>query len=116
MLEQARLPAEIVGAAEHGLHLRRQHVQVKGLGDEIVRAHVQPQDFVRVLRFCGQDNNRQRIAFPDLHGCPDPVKTGHHYINDKKIHFFCMEDIQGFLQIFPGQLRENDCIPSISTS
>ena len=50
MLEQARLPAEVVGAAKHGLHLRRQNVQVKWLGDEIVRAHVYGHDNVHIVR------------------------------------------------------------------
>ena len=59
----------------------------------------------------------QRILFVDDSrvGIVFTLYTGiREYFAEIQVRF--TKDIQGFLQIFPGQLRENDCIPSISTS
>ena len=42
--------AEVVGPAQEGLDLGGEHVQVKGLGHEVVAAHVHGHDDVHVVR------------------------------------------------------------------
>lgn len=51
------LPAEVVGPAQHGLHLSGEHVQIKGLGHKIVPAHVDRHDDIHVVRSGGEKEN-----------------------------------------------------------
>ena len=58
MLEQARLPAEIVGTAGMACTFAVNTFRSKGLGDEIVRAHVYGHDDVHVVRRRGDEYYR----------------------------------------------------------
>ena len=50
MLERGRGRSKIIRAAQDCLDLRQQHVQIKGLGDEIIPAHVHGHDDVHIVR------------------------------------------------------------------
>ena len=57
-LEDVFRLAEAVGAAQQGLYFRRQHVQVEGFCDEVVRAHVHGHDDVHFLRRARDEHDR----------------------------------------------------------
>ena len=66
VLERGRGRGKIICAAQNGLNLRQQHVQVKGLGDEIVAAHVHGHDDVHIVRRRGQEDDGHAAGAADL--------------------------------------------------
>ena len=63
-LQQGCGGAEVVGPAQEGLDLGGEHVQVKGLGHEVVAAHVHGHDDVHVVRRGGEEDDGHPADFP----------------------------------------------------
>ena len=95
--------AKLCVPAQLGFYPGDQLQRIERFGDIVICTDVKAKDFVRVFRFCGQDDDGQRIAFPDLDCCPDPVETGHHHIDDQQIYSFAVQDIQCFLSVIGFQ-------------
>ena len=66
MLERGRGRGKIIRAAQNRLDLRQQHVQIKGLGDEIISAHIHGHDDIHIVRCRGNEHDRHVRHAPQL--------------------------------------------------
>ena len=80
-------------AADPGRHLHR----VEGLGDVVVRPHVQPQDLIRVLALGGQQDHRHIAHLPELRKGGDAVHLRHHDVQQHQVDVLPVQDVQGLL-------------------
>ena len=53
-------------APQQGLNLGRQHLQIKGLGDEVVPAHVHGHDNVHVVRRGREEDDRHPFVYRNM--------------------------------------------------
>ena len=70
---------------------------VEGFGDVVVRAHVQPQDFVRVLTLGGEEDDGHVAQLPQLRGGGDAVHAGHHDVHEHQVELVLLEEVDGLL-------------------
>ena len=81
-----RAAAQLEIAPQLGAHPRQQHHRVKGLGDVVVRAYVQPQHLVGVLTLGRQQDHRHVAGLPQLGHGGQAVHHRHHDIHEDEMH------------------------------
>ena len=91
-----------------GLHPGQHLHGVEGLGDVVVRPHVEAQDLVRVLRLGGEEDHRHVGHLPELGHGGDAVQLGHHNVQQHQVDVLLGQDGQGLRPIIGGK----DLVPT----
>ncbi len=98
--------AELRIAAKLALDARHEFQGIEGLGEIVVRTDIQAQNLVIVFGFGRENNNRDGTFFSDLSGGPDAVESGHHDIDNQKIHGGVFHNFQRLRTVIGGQNLE----------
>ena len=69
----------------------------EGLGNIIIRPHIQPQHLILGFGFGGKQNNRGVGKFPDPGGGGDAVHDRHHHIQQNQVDVVVLDNVQGLL-------------------
>ena len=88
---QLEVPPQL--AADPGSHLHR----VEGLGDVVVRPHVEAQDLIRVLALGSQQDHRHVTHLPELCQSGNPVHLRHHNVQQHQMDVLPLQGIQSLL-------------------
>jgi len=76
---------------------------VEGLGDVIICPHVQTKDFVCILAFCRQQDDRDVGSFPEFRRCGDAIHQGHHDIHQNQMDVIFCHHFQSLLPCVCGE-------------
>ena len=82
MRKERRLRREVIAAAQEGAQLCHQHAAVKGLGDEIIRAHLHRRDDVHAVRRGGDEHDRHIGELPQLGAPVIPAEKRQRNVNE----------------------------------
>ena len=93
MLDYRSGTGKIVRAAKQGLHLGNQDIRIKGLGDEIVRAHVHGHNDIHIIGCGGNEDHRYGGNLADL--CA-PVVAVHEGQGDIQQHQVRLDTFEVF--------------------
>ena len=102
-----RAAAQLGIPAQLGTHPRQYLHRHKGLGDIVVRPHVQPQHLVLRLGLGGKQNDGRVGKFPDFGGRRDTVHHGHHHVQQNQVDVIVFRNFhrlgagEGLKQIVP---------------
>ena len=85
--------------ADPGLQLHG----IEGLGDVIVRPHVEAQHLVGILALGGEQGHRDVGEFPELGQGADPVHHRHHDVQQHQMDVLPVQDCQGLPAVGGGK-------------
>ena len=86
-----------------GAHPRQHLHWIEGLGDVVVRAHVQAQHLVGVLTLGGQQDHGDVAGLSQLGHSGQAVHDRHHDVHEDQVHVLPGGHGQGFLAVIGGQ-------------
>ena len=86
-----------------GAHPRQQLHRVEGLGDIVIRAHVESQHLVGVLALGGQQDHRHVAGLAQLRHGGQAVHDGHHDVHEDQMHVLPGGDAERLLAVIGGQ-------------
>ena len=89
--------AELRIAPQLGADARQHLHRVERLCHIVVRTDVQPEDLVRVLAFCRQQDDRQIVGLAQLDRGVNAVHHGHHDVHQHEMDVLLGEDVQRLL-------------------
>jgi hypothetical protein len=86
-------------ASQRRLHAAAELAHRKGLGDVVVRAHLEPDDLVDLIALRGQHDDRHLAARAHPPADLDPVQLGEHQVEHDEVEALFAESAQRLLAV-----------------
>ena len=96
--------AVVAGAAQHGVHARKQLLDLEGLDDVVVRAHLQAGDLVLGLTLGGEHDDGHFHGLAQLAADLPAVHHGQHDIEQHKVGLDLLGHLDGLAAV--GRVRD----------